>query len=231
VTRLLTPARHHGVEILDDPAVAPEVIDRSMKDVVRANLLFGGTRAAMAELEPALREIGGSVTMLDVGTGHGDIPAAARILARSHGIALRTFGIDMSQPLLAANRGASDAAVRGDALRLPFRDRSVDIAMASQVLHHFRGESAIALIREMNRVASRRVVISDLRRSLAAAAGLWLASFPLRFHPVSRHDGVVSVMRGFVPAELADIVEAATGHRPKVSRHAAFRLTTSWQPR
>jgi hypothetical protein len=39
------------------------------------------------------------------------------------------------------------------------------------------------------------------------------------------------VMRGFVPAELADIVEAATGHRPKVSRHAGFRLTTSWQPR
>jgi 2-polyprenyl-3-methyl-5-hydroxy-6-metoxy-1,4-benzoquinol methylase len=228
---LLTPARRHGVEFLDDPAVDPEIIKRSMSDVVRANSLFGGTVAAIAELERTLDRNRIELTMLDVGTGHGDIPAAAKMLARSRGIRLRTIGIDMSEPLLSANRGASDAAIRGDALHLPLRDRSVDIVMASQVLHHFRGESAIAMVREMNRVAALRVVISDLRRSFIAAAGLWLASFPLRFHPVSRHDGVVSVMRGFVPQDLADIVEAATGHRPEVRQRAGFRLTTSWKPR
>ena len=82
----------------------------------------------------------------------------------------------------------------------------------------------------MNRVARHRVVISDLRRSFLAAAGLWLGSFPLGFHPVSRHDGVVSVMRGFLPFELADIVERATGRRPAVVRRLGFRLTTSWTP-
>lgn len=231
VNSLLTPARHDGVEILDDPAVDPDVMSRSMSDVARANALLGGTRAAMAELKPALAYIGHQATMLDVGTGHGDIPAAARLVAQSIGVELRTIGIDMSQPLVAANRGASDYAIRGDALHLPFRDKSVEIVMASQLLHHFRGESVVTLVREMDRVASRRVVISDLLRSRIAAAGLWLASFPLRFHPVSRHDGVISVMRGFVPSELADIVEAATRRRPRVTRRAGFRLTTSWEPR
>lgn len=80
-------------------------------------------------------------------------------------------------------------------------------------------------------MASRRVVISDLRRSVVAAAGLWLGSFPLRFHPVSRHDGVVSVMRGFTREELSDIVETAIGHRPEVRRRLGYRLTTSWAPR
>jgi hypothetical protein len=70
-----------------------------------------------------------------------------------------------------------------------------------------------------------------LRRSLVAAAGFWLGSFPLRFHPVTRHDGVVSVMRGFTPSELASIVERATGQRPIVTRRLGFRLTTSWTPR
>ncbi|HEX5577955.1 MAG TPA: methyltransferase domain-containing protein, partial [Gemmatimonadaceae bacterium] len=118
--------------------------------------------------------------------------------------------------------------VRADALRLPFRDRSVDIVLASQVLHHFTETQASLLVREMHRVARKAVVISDLRRSFLAAAGLWAGSFPLRFHPVSRHDGVVSVMRGFVPRELVEIVEDATAVRVDVRRRLGFRLTTHW---
>jgi hypothetical protein len=106
----------------------------------------------------------------------------------------------------------------------------VDVAFASQLLHHFPEMSAIAMVKEMNRVARRRVVISDLRRSVVAASGLWIGSFFLGFHPVSRHDGVVSVMRGFLPYELEDIVSRATGSRPIASRRLGFRLTTSWAP-
>ena len=203
---------------------------RSMHDVELANAFFGGRRAALAELEPALRALRGCATMLDVGSGKGDISAAAERMARAQGLTLRTIGIDSSDPLVTEQRVARQVVVRGDALTLPFRDKSVDVVLASQVVHHFGESDAIALIREMNRVAKTRVVISDLRRSFLAAAGLWLGSFPLRFHPVSRHDGVVSVMRGFLSFELADLVEKATGHRPVVSRRLGFRLTTSWTP-
>jgi SAM-dependent methyltransferase len=230
VTGLLTPSRRRGIEILDDPAVDPDLMKRSMRDVVRANSFFGGKRAALAELAPALSRIGREASVLDVGTGHGDIPAAAKHLARSRGVHLRTIGIDMSLPLVAANSYGNDLTLLGNALELPFPDHSVDIVMASQVLHHFQHEPAVTMVREMNRVARHCVVISDLRRSFVAAAGLWLGSFPLGFHPVSRHDGVVSVMRGFTPTELAEIVQAATGQRPSVRKRLCFRLTTSWTP-
>jgi hypothetical protein len=75
-----------------------------------------------------------------------------------------------------------------------------------------------------------RVVVSDLRRSWPAAGGLWVASFPLGFHPISRHDGVVSVLRGFTPAELARLVRDAVGASARVNRRFAFRVTTSWTP-
>lgn len=231
MTGLLTPARRRGIEILDDPDVDPEIIKRSMRDVERANALFGGRRAALAELSPAIREIRGNAILLDVGTGRGDIPAAAKKLAKLNGIKLRAIGVDISAPLLKAQCDGNDGVIRAHALALPLRDSSVDIVLASQIIHHFPDEDAVAVIRELNRVARTRVVISDLRRSLVAAAGLWLGSFPLGFHPVSRHDGVVSVMRGFIPSELATIVERATGQRPKVTRRLGFRLTTSWVPR
>jgi 2-polyprenyl-3-methyl-5-hydroxy-6-metoxy-1,4-benzoquinol methylase len=231
VTGLLSQTRRRGIEILDDPDVDPAVMQRAMRDVERANIVFGGRRAAIAELTPALSNTRGSALLLDVGTGRGDIPAEAKRVAQSNGLTLRTIGLDMSAPLVSSQCHGTDWVIRGNALSLPLRDSSVDIVLASQILHHFPEDDAIAFVRELNRVARSRVVISDLRRSLIAAAGFWLGSFPLRFHPVTRHDGVVSVMRGFIPSELASIVERATGQRPIVTRRLGFRLTTSWTPR
>jgi hypothetical protein len=102
------------------------------------------------------------------------------------------------------------------------------VALCSQLLHHFEGGAAARLLTELDRVARRAVVVSDLRRSWLAAAGFWLASFPLRFHPVTRHDGVVSVLRGFTAAELRHLITSATGTTPVVRRSPGFRLTATW---
>lgn len=228
---LPTLPRHCGVELLDDPEVSPALMNRSMSDVARANVLFGGRRAAIAELRPVLQGLGRTASLLDVGTGCGDIPAAAKLVARRLGLNLWTVGFDLSLPLVSENRESNDVVARGDALRLPFKDKSVDVVMASQMLHHFQFDDAVAVVLEMNRVARERAIISDLRRSVFAAAGIWAASFPLGFHPVSRHDGVVSVMRGFVPDELTKIVKTAAGIEPDVRHRLGFRLTASWTPR
>jgi 2-polyprenyl-3-methyl-5-hydroxy-6-metoxy-1,4-benzoquinol methylase len=160
----------------------------------------------------------------------GDIPHKARQMAARHGVSLRTIGLDFG-PLLIHDASAHlSHGVRGDALYLPFAARSVDIVMCSQVLHHFRDEAALTVLREMHRIARVAVIVSDLRRSWIAAAGFWIASFPLRFHPVTRHDGVVSVMRGFTSTELADTIQTAVGICPTIHERLGFRLTAKWTP-
>jgi ubiquinone/menaquinone biosynthesis C-methylase UbiE len=230
VRDILTPRRKRGVEILDSPDVDPKLVIRSLADVARANALFGGMSSALDEVKEALTEVPRDASLLDVGTGLGDIPCRAREEARRSGVELTTIGLDSALELASASRQSVDFSVCADALRLPFPDNSIDIVMCSQVLHHFVGKEAAELLHEMDRVARVRVVVSDLRRSWIAAAGLWLLSFPLRFHAVSRHDGVVSVMRGFTPKELADIVHEAIARRPVAHRRRAFRVTTSWAP-
>jgi SAM-dependent methyltransferase len=145
-------------------------------------------------------------------------------------VRLQTFGLDGTQSLLVAAHRKIDAAVCADALALPFGDKSIDLVLCSQLLHHFEHEDAVRLIAELNRVARVRVVISDLRRSLVAASGFWVASVALRFHPITRHDGPVSVMRGFTEAELGGLVLRATGWQPAIRRRLGFRLTASWTP-
>jgi SAM-dependent methyltransferase len=227
----LTPSRRRGHEILDEPGVDPSVIRRSLDDVALANRLFGGARAVLSELDPLLARLPRETTLLDVGTGSGDIPALASARARGRGIVLRTIGLDAAEELAVKSRARTTASVCADALQLPFADRSVDVVICSQVLHHFvDDEAARQLLREMDRVARVRVIVSDIRRSWAAAAGIWLASYPLRFHAVSRHDGVVSVLRGFTSDELRDTIVRAIGHAPDVRRRIGFRVTASWAP-
>jgi SAM-dependent methyltransferase len=226
----LTPRRRRGFEILDSPEIDPQLVTRSLSDVVKANALFGGVSSAMDELVDSLDKLPVNATLLDVGTGLGDIPARARALAARHRVVLTTIGLDSARVLATACRKALDWSVCGDARRLPFADNSIDIVMCSQVLHHFNDDDALMVLREMNRVARCRVIVCDLRRSWLSAAGLWLVSFPLRFHAVSRHDGVVSVLRGYTSGELADTVQSAVRRRPVAHRRRGFRVTTSWAP-
>jgi ubiquinone/menaquinone biosynthesis C-methylase UbiE len=227
-----TPARYRGVEILDDPAVDSALRERSISDVVRSNRLLGGTRASLTAVLAAIAELGSpaTYTLLDVGTGLGDIPDAVARSARRTGVQLVTIGLDEAPGLLRAGRSRLTHVACGGALALPFADRSVDLVTCSQLLHHFERDDAERLIGEMNRVARHAVVVSDLRRSWVAAAGFWLVAFILRFHPVTRHDGVVSVRRGFTPAELRDMIETATGVAPIVRCRLGYRVTARWQP-
>jgi SAM-dependent methyltransferase len=233
ITDALAPARRRGIELLDDPSTDTALATRSLQDVARSNRWFGGANAVIAELVPVLAAARGRsapLTLLDVGTGAGDIPELARRIADRGGVHLLTMGLEVTPALAAASRPRSGDAIAGDALALPFADRSVDIVACSQVLHHFEAADGVRLLAEMNRVARVRVIVADIRRAWAAAAGLWVGSWALGFHPVSRHDGVVSVLRGFRAAELSAAVVAATGCLPSVRNRRGFRVTASWTP-
>ncbi len=232
----LTPARRRGAEHIDDPALDGATTVRSLEDVARSNALFGGRRAVLAALDAVFDETpaGGApqapLTLLDVGTGVGDIPEHARRRAARRGRVLETYGVEVSEVLARASRARVGGAVCADAFALPFADRSVDVVTCSQVAHHFEEPELLRLLGELDRVARRRVVVADLRRSYVAAAGFWLASWPLRFHAVTRHDGVVSVFRGFAPAELGAYVARATGAVARVRRGLGWRVVAAWTP-
>lgn len=212
--------------------VDPALRLRSMADVARSNRWLGGLRATTAELRDVLRVFprGSQVTLVDVGTGLADIPAHASQTARELGLELATIGVDGAASVLGEAKQCTTCVVCASALALPFADRSVDVVMCSQLLHHFADEDAARLIRELDRVARRAVIVSDLQRSWFAAIGFWLVSFPLRFHRITRHDGCVSVMRGFTAGELHRLVHHAVSASPNVTRRLGYRIAARWAP-
>lgn len=233
---MIIPTRRRGVELLDDPTSDAALVARSLRDVAQANRWFGGTAAVLTAIDPLLRAAGAArpgnpaLTLLDVGTGAGDIPEHARLLAQRRGVHLTTIGLERTTSLAAGAAARVGSVCVADGLRLPFRSHSVDIVTCSQVLHHFADAEATTLLQEMHRVARHLAVVADLRRSWIAAAGIWLSSFALRFHPVSRHDGVLSVLRGYRRDELAALVHRAVGVEPRAHNRLGFRVTATWSP-
>jgi SAM-dependent methyltransferase len=219
-----------GVEVLDDPGADPALVRAELTDLILLNRWFGGTRAVTQALLPLLpREPSAGCTLLDVGTGSGDIPRAVARAAARRGVVMTAIGIDRS-PL------AAQVAVRGglptilsDGGSLPLASRSVDFVVASQVLHHLPPALAVRWIRECDRVARRAVVIADLRRTRIAMAAMWAVSFPLRLHPVTRHDAVLSLRRGYTVSEMEDLLEAG-GVRARVRKRPIARLVAVWKP-
>jgi SAM-dependent methyltransferase len=219
-------------ETLDDPRADAATVTASLGDIARINRLFGGRAAAVRGLDPYLAEAppGRILTLLDVGTGGGDIPRALAARAARRGLTLRLVGVERHPAAArAARNGGSLVPVLAEGGCLPFADGAVDFVFCAKLLHHLPGAAGTALLREMDRVARRAAVVADIRRSLFAALGLWLVSWPLRFHPATRRDGVISVFRGFTPEELSDVCRAA-GVRADVHRHPGWCLTAAWRP-
>jgi Methyltransferase domain len=222
-----------GTELLDDPRADPVAVRSQLRDIARLNGLFGGTRAVVRELERIFAKAGTGATwtLLDVGTGLGDIPRAAGAAARRHGITLRLVGVELNRAAAEAARDVDRAdpiaLVLADGGALPLLPRSVDIVVASQVLHHLPHDVAVRWIAKLTTLARRAVILADLRRSRVAMAALWVVSFPLGFSAQTRHDGVLSLRRGYTRGEFNEML-AAAGVAPVARYRPGFRVVAAW---
>ena len=179
----------------------------------------------LAEDGAAGPRAGGRVfTVLDVGSGSGDIPldAGLRLTGLPGGSAVLALDRDPTAVALARRSGLN--VVRGDALRLPFADASVDLVTAVKFAHHFQGRALSRLVAEMARVARRRVLVLDIRRHWFAYWGFVAWSRVFTRNRLVRYDGPLSVLRGFTANELADLGDALPGFHWTVRRYAGFQL-------
>ena len=219
-----------GAELLDDPGADPAAVALSLRNVARANRWFGGAAAMRHGLRRVLRGVARDrpLTLLDLGTGAGDLPRQAVRWAERRGHALRPLGLELSRPAAGLARAAGVPCAVACAGAPPLRPKSVDIVLVSQVAHHFTRESAVRLFRTCDTLARVGVVVADLRRGRLAPLAFKVGAMALGFDPITVADGITSIRRGYTRAELGELLEAA-GVRARVTRHLGYRLVATWR--
>jgi ubiquinone/menaquinone biosynthesis C-methylase UbiE len=205
-----------AVELLDGPLDDPAALAGNLRDLGRINRWLSGVHLSAAAIE-ALAAHRHELTLLDVGTGGADIPLALIEHARRRGRHIRAIGLDARPEILAAAvRERPEIATStglelhvGDGRRLGYPDRSFDVAHASLVLHHLDPDGAVAVLREMRRVARLGVVVNDLERSRLGLVGAWLIGHLLTGNRLTRHDAPLSVRRAYRATEMASMLRSA----------------------
>jgi SAM-dependent methyltransferase len=220
-----------GIELLDDPGADPRIVVRSLGNIARANRWFGGSLAVRYGLARVLDGVprSRSLTLLDLGTGAGDLPGDAVRWAARRGWRLVPVGLERSRVAAALACAAGCPCAVADAGAAPFRDKSVDLVLVSQVLHHLAPASAVRLLRDCDRLARLGVVVADLRRARLAGPLFRLGGRLLGFDPVTLCDGVTSIRRGYEVVELRALLGQA-GIRGRVDRRPGYRLVATWRP-
>jgi ubiquinone/menaquinone biosynthesis C-methylase UbiE len=160
-----------------------------------------------------------------VATGGADGPPSLAARARRHGYDLRPLASDRLADALRLARaaGARFPLIQHDALAIPLPDRAVDFVTCSLALHHFEPLAAVALLRELRRVARRAVVVNDLRRCRPAYWGARLLALG-PWHAMARHDGPLSVLRAYTLAEIRQLAAQAGFFDAQVAARPLFRI-------
>lgn len=208
-------------EMLDDDGGSPAEVAAALIDLKHINNWFGGTRTTIDLLgriasEASCRQL----SLLEVGSGAGDVPLAARGALARHGIELRITLLDRMGSHLPAD---NVLAVSGDALHLPFRDGAFDVVSCSLFAHHFEPDQFQRFVLEALRVCRRAVLINDLIRSRLHLA-LVYAGLPLFRSPITWHDAPASVRRAYTRNEMRHMLEGLPVRRIEISRHYLYRM-------
>ena len=204
-------------------SLEPELLDRETpplgeREQVAGYLAFvnrwlGGTGAVAWHLKRHY----GSATVLDVAAGAGDM---TRDLAER--FPLMTFtAFDLSAWMLKMADGVR--RVRGDVLRFPFRDRSVDFIITTHFFHHLTDDQIVQVLREFDRVAKRGIVVNDLLRNRRAI--LWIKLLTLWANRWVKADGPQSVRKAFKIREIEALAAQAGVGWLKARKHFGHRFT------
>ena len=213
------PRAEGAQEVLDGAVAAPELA-ASLADVERLSSWFGGYALSLRAIRRLAADAPHDRPLCVIDVGGGTAAFAVRVArwARRTGRRVRVVVVDRDPTTLRLARAAVGAypeiaLVRGDAAALPCRPCAADIVTSALTLHHLEPAQAAAGLREMISAARIAVVVNDLLRRRLSLGLVWLATRLLRCHPISRHDGPLSVRRSYTRDELTALAEKAGARR------------------
>jgi len=194
-------------ERMDDAAQGGAELREALRHLRRLNRIFGASAPVLYGVKRLWRDSGKPrrFTVLDVGSGSGDLNRGLLRWADRQGLDVQVILADVTEE---AREEAEHlfrdeprvAFVKSDAFDLPAG--YADYVTASQFAHHFPPDRLPSLIGHLIEVSRYGAVINDIHRHIVPWTAVWIATRLVSGNRYIRHDGPLSVAKGFRRADF-----------------------------
>jgi SAM-dependent methyltransferase len=211
-------ARSPDTEWMDTETVPYEDFRACLVDLSSVNRLSFGYRPTLRFLDRLRREgrlpAGRPLAIVDAGSGYGDTLRAVARWGAANGVALRLTGVDLNpwstRAATEASPGLDISFVTDDVFAYATRSgEPPDVVLSALFTHHLSDRQVVDFLRWMESTARIGWFVNDLHRHALSYFGFSAIATLARWHRFVRHDGPVSIARGFVRADWDRLLGAA----------------------
>ena len=200
-------------ELMDDPDADIGMLERTYERFGPVNAVVSRWRSVYRrDIRPRARRK--PLSLLDVGSGGGDVSRALAAWARRDGLSVVVTALDSDDRATrwARERGGGVVYRCARTAALVAAGERFDIVVSNHLLHHLVGDELPELLDDSIRlVADDGLVLHrDIARSRLAyrafAAGTWPFARNALAGSFIREDGLISIRRSYTTREIAEIV-------------------------
>ena len=200
------------LEMMDRPQQVSAELERDLERIRQLNRWFGSYRLVLGFIRRWIKP-GARLRIVDLATGSGDIPRLIINHSRAIGALVEVDAVDRQSATVDIARELSAGYPEIsyiDADILEWKPAAAhDIALCTLTLHHFSNEDAVKVLRRCSEVATKFVLVSDLRRGFFLKAGVYILTAFIFRETMTRYDARLSAARAFSFKEFDKLARQA----------------------
>ncbi|NBC57843.1 MAG: methyltransferase domain-containing protein [Bacteroidetes bacterium] len=199
--------RTNKSEIMDDFDLKGHELEAVLKDLNNVNKRLGGYKITINGIKKLLPQQNRTFKIADVGCGSGDNLRQIAKWAKRKNISLQLYGVDANLNSINTAKSLSSGFdnikfLQQNVFDESFNQHQFDVIYLNLTLHHFKNKDIRKLLPILYQNSNLGLVINDLHRHWLAYLLFQLYSSLLMKSKIAKHDGKVSILRGFKKNEL-----------------------------
>ncbi|MNI31409.1 hypothetical protein D3C73_852930 [compost metagenome] len=140
------------------------------------------------------------ITIMDIGSGSGDVNRKLLRWASKNQIQMNIILVDITEEACEQARLMYQDDERVQVIKrnlFDLQENQADIVTATQFVHHFPSEELPQVVKKLLAVSRFGVVINDIHRHWIPWLAVWIMTHIISRNRYIRHDGPLSVAKGF----------------------------------
>ncbi|GGD57416.1 methyltransferase domain-containing protein [Paenibacillus nasutitermitis] len=212
-------------EMMDDFSRGGQELREALKHLRRLNRIFGAAAPTLLGVRRLWKEADepASLSVLDAGCGSGDVNAHLLRWADKNGVAMTITLADLTEEACEEARAlfVNEPRIKVERKDLfALEENIADIVTGTQFVHHFSEDELPGAVEKLLDASRLGVVLNDIHRHIVPWAAVWLTTRLISNNAYIKHDGPLSVAKGFRAEDWKKLKAAL----------ATPQLEYSWRP-